>query len=50
MYVAFCAWAGSIERVVCYAGAVQQCIQAITDLPANRNQMYYDRKLVDEYL
>ena len=33
-----------------YAGAVQQCIQAMTDLLASWNQMHYDRRQVDEYL
>ena len=52
LYVAFCAWIGSISigNVVRYAGAVQQCIQAMTDLLASWNQMHYDRRQVDEYL
>lgn len=52
LYVAFCAWIGSISigNVVRYAGAVQQCIQAMTDLLASWNQMHYDRRLTDEYL
>ena len=52
LYVAFCAWAGSISigNVVRYAGAVQQCIQAMTDMLASGNQMHYDRRQVDEYL
>ena len=52
LYVAFCAWAGSIStgNVVRYAGAVQQFIQAMTDLLASWNQMHYDRRMMDEYL
>ena len=52
LYVAFCAWIGSIStgNVVRYAGAVQQFIQAMTDLSASWNYMHYDRNLMDEYL
>lgn len=52
LYVAFCAWVGSIStgNVVRYAGAVQQFIQAMTDLSASWNQMHYDRRQTDEYL
>ncbi|HJC22543.1 MAG TPA: ABC transporter ATP-binding protein/permease [Candidatus Eisenbergiella merdavium] len=52
LYVAFCAWAGSISTgsVVRYAGAVWQFIQAATDLSASWNWLHHDRMQMDEYL
>ena len=52
LYVAFCAWAGSISTgsVVRYAGAVWQFIQAATDLSASWNRLHNDRMQMDEYL
>ena len=52
LYVAFCAWAGSISTgsVVRYAGAVWQFIQAATDLSASWNRLHHDRMQMDEYL
>lgn len=52
LYVAYCAWIGSISigSVVRYAGAVQQCIRALTDFSASWNQLHYDRPQMDIYL
>lgn len=52
LYVAICAYWESISvgNVVRYAGAVQQLIQALTDILSSWSKMHGDRVQMDEYL